>query len=59
MTYTEYTKKKNAIATSEAPVSDKVVAMKKLDKQFYRKPKEEAMKQIIESAPEPPELGDE
>lgn len=57
MTYPEYVKKKDAIARSEAPVSQKAAAIEELDTKFYRRPKKEALQQIAESAPDIPKLG--
>jgi hypothetical protein len=59
MTYPEYAKKRDNIAISEASVDVKAVAIEELDRKFYRKPSDEARKQIEESAPDPIKLGDD
>lgn len=59
MTYPEYIKKRNNIAISEASVDVKAVAIEELDRKFYRRPSDEARKQIEESAPDPIRLGDD
>ena len=59
MTYPEYTKKRDNIAISEASLDVKAAAIEELDRKFYRRPSDEAIKQIEESAPDPIKLGDD
>lgn len=57
MTYTQYCKKKDSIARSSADVEVKVRAMEELDRQFYKRPGLEALKQIEESKPDISDIG--
>ena len=49
MTHLEYLKKKEAIATSDAPIEIREQAMKDLDAKCLKNPAEEARRQIMES----------
>ena len=57
MTYLEYTKKRDAIAVSDAPIEVREQAMKDLDAKYLKNPTEEARRQILESSADASDIG--
>lgn len=57
MTHSEYMKKKEAIATSDAPIEIREQAMKELESKYSYNSVDEARKHIIESASDTSDMG--
>jgi hypothetical protein len=58
VTHLEYTRKKDAIAVSEASYEVKEAAMQKLEAQYSYNSVEKARKQFLESSPDISDIGD-
>ena len=57
MTHLEYTKKRDAIAVSDAPIEVREQAMKDLDAKYLKNPTEEVRRQILESSADASDIG--
>ena len=57
MTHLEYIKKRDAIATSDAPIEAREKAIKDLESKYFKIPTEEARNQFLESAPDISDIG--
>lgn len=57
MTHSEYTKRKEAIARSDAPIEIREQAMKDLDSKYLKNPSEEARRQFLESSADTSDIG--
>ena len=57
MTHLEYTKKRDAIAVSDAPIEVREQAMKDLDAKYLKNPTEEVRRQILESSADMSDIG--
>ena len=57
MTHLEYTKKRDAIAVSDAPIEIREQAIKDLDAKYFKNSTKEARQQFLESSADTSDIG--